>query len=330
MLKTKILGIFLSLSVGSVYAQLTYIPDDAFEAYLENEFQLIGMSNGISNDNYVNSAAVEICVGLDISSQYPVQSLSGIENFTALKSIFLSGILISNLDISALTSNPFAVKIANCPLLSAVSLPSSDSWSLLDFTGNNSLTSIQFGQNSALSGSQLSGVVTVTLNANVQLTSFDISNLPLTSTGVLQITNNAALECVNLKNGFCIMWTGVSIVGNDVLECVQVDNPMYSETSATWTDSSISGTYSTSCSACLVSIEEHEQNAFAVYPNPSDDLITIERSQNQISDSYKILDQQGRIILTGFLQGDKTTINLDLQKGVYYLMIDDSLVQVLK
>ena len=76
MLKTKILGIFLSLSVGSVYAQLTYIPDDAFEAYLENEFQLIGMSNGISNDNYVNSAAVEICVGLDISSQYPVQSLS--------------------------------------------------------------------------------------------------------------------------------------------------------------------------------------------------------------------------------------------------------------
>jgi hypothetical protein len=324
----KILIIVALLTSVISRAQLTYIPDDAFEQYLETEQLLTGFSNGIPNDNYVNTAAVEICALIDIGSQYPVQSLSGIENFTALKSIFLSGIFISNLDISTLSSNPYAVKIDNCPLLSSVILPTSDSWSLIDFTGNNSLTSIQFGPNSALSGSQLAGIVTVTISLNTQLTSFDISNLPLTSTGYLYIVNNPALECVNLKNGFCVMWSYVQIGGNNVLNCVQVDNPAYSEASPAWQDLMVPAPYSTSCISCVTEIQELEQRVISVYPNPSNGLIDIESSQSLNSDFYKILDQQGRVVKTGILDGQKTTIDLELQNGMYYLMVGDGVVKV--
>jgi hypothetical protein len=315
-------------------AQLTYIPDDAFEQYLETELVLYGFSNGVPNDNYVNTAAVEICAGIDINSLYPVQSLSGIENFTALKSIFLSGILVSNLDISALSSNPYAIKIEGCPLLSTVNLPTSDSWALIDFTGNNSLTSIQFGPNSTLSGSQLAGIVTVTISGNAQLTSFDVSNLPLTSTGYLYINNNPVLECVNLKNGFCVMWSYVQIAANYTLDCVQVDNPAYSESSPSWTNwiSNLTdpGSYSTSCSSCLATLNDLSNigNYFSVAPNPSNEQLTIVLNQESELTSYSFNDQQGRIVKTGLLTGKKTTIDLDLNDGMYYLMVGSKVNKV--
>jgi hypothetical protein len=40
------------------------------------------------------------------------------------------------------------------------------------------------------------------------------------------------------------------------------------------------------------------------------------------------LDQQGRVVKTGILDGQKTTIDLELQSGMYYLMVGDGVVKV--
>ena len=54
----------------------------------------------------------------------------------------------------------------------------------------------------------------------------------------------------------------------------------------------------------------------------------MEISQSLNSNFYKIFDQQGRVVKTGFLDGQKTTIDLELQNGMYYLVVGDGVVKV--
>ena len=331
-MKTIISYLFFSLFGSFAYSQLTYIPDDAFEAYLENE--IIGMSNGVPNDNYINTNGVQNCVGIEIFGNiYPVQDLTGIENLTYLKFISFNGIMMNSINLSTMLSNPYAFKMVNCPLLTTIQLPTSDSWSLLEFTSNNSLADIFFGPNSGLSGSQISSIVYISVQGNAQLRSFDISNLPMNSTGTLSVLNNPSLECLNLKNGACVLWTAVQIGANVALDCVQVDNPSYSAASPSWTNlnsGTTQGAYSTACSSCLVSLEEKKQNPLTVYPNPSNGQITLESSQHQDSDTYKILDQFGRLVQSGLLQSKETTIHLDIQKGIYYVIVGANVAKIQK
>ena len=56
------------------FGQLTYVPDDNFEEYLESN----GMGNGILNDIYVYTININAVTNLDISYQ-------GIYNLTARK-----------------------------------------------------------------------------------------------------------------------------------------------------------------------------------------------------------------------------------------------------
>ena len=56
------------------FGQLTYVPDDNFEEYLESN----GMGNGILNDDYVYTININAVTNLDISYQ-------GIYNLTARK-----------------------------------------------------------------------------------------------------------------------------------------------------------------------------------------------------------------------------------------------------
>ena len=74
----KLLLILLALPfIG--FGQQTYVPDDQFEAYLENN----GMGNGIANDDSVTTANINTVDTLDIANS-SLSNLIGIEDFTSL------------------------------------------------------------------------------------------------------------------------------------------------------------------------------------------------------------------------------------------------------
>jgi len=80
----------------------TYVPDDNFEAHLENN----GMGNGIANDDSVTTANINTVISLQVY-QLNIADLTGIEDFTALTTLecYLNQLTI--LDVSnntALTS----------------------------------------------------------------------------------------------------------------------------------------------------------------------------------------------------------------------------------
>ncbi|MGC6428925.1 MAG: T9SS type A sorting domain-containing protein [Flavobacteriales bacterium] len=86
-----------SLDCGSNYNcnQLTYVPDDNFEEFLESN----GYGNGIDNDDFVFTSSVESILTLDVND-LGIYDLTGIEDFTFLEIIGADNNSISYVDFS--------------------------------------------------------------------------------------------------------------------------------------------------------------------------------------------------------------------------------------
>jgi uncharacterized repeat protein (TIGR01451 family) len=71
-----------------------------------------------------------------------------------------------------------------------------------------------------------------------------------------------------------------------------------------------------------------ETSGLSVYPNPSNGAFTLVVDKETGAGNYSLYDQQGRIVKTGMVTGKKTTIDLDLNGGVYYLMVGSKVAKV--
>ncbi len=76
-------------------AQLTYVPDDNFEDYLESH----SMGNGIANDDYVLTSNINTVTYLSLNNEN-ISDLTGIEDFTSLQTLMCSNNPITSLDLS--------------------------------------------------------------------------------------------------------------------------------------------------------------------------------------------------------------------------------------
>ena len=102
--------LLLIISLIGFGQQLTYVPDDGFEKWIEES--IIGADNGLENDNYVFTSALDCnenfyvgwannygCI-LDISNTYyPIFDLTGIQDFK-ISQLRLYETFISTLDLS--------------------------------------------------------------------------------------------------------------------------------------------------------------------------------------------------------------------------------------
>lgn len=68
--------------------------------------------------------------------------------------------------------------------------------------------------------------------------------------------------------------------------------------------------------------ENKIQPDFSVYPNPSDNLLTIKAKDKLIGLEYYIVDQVGRRVVTGRLLSEITPVEISgLKKGVYFIQL---------
>jgi uncharacterized Ntn-hydrolase superfamily protein len=64
---------------------------------------------------------------------------------------------------------------------------------------------------------------------------------------------------------------------------------------------------------------------FIIYPNPANDVITIESNNKLIGSTYIIIDPVGRKVLNGKLAGKTTTLNINgLAAGIYMFQVGES------
>jgi hypothetical protein len=69
-------------------------------------------------------------------------------------------------------------------------------------------------------------------------------------------------------------------------------------------------------------MNELDNSVLRIYPNPVNEIITIESSFSVINSEYVIYDTQGRIIQKGFFNNTQIDVTL-LNNGAYVLQIDN-------
>ncbi len=252
------LGLLLvvALPLLSQAQQKTYVPDDNFESWLESMGYGDG-SWGNLNDS-VYTAAIDTVTFLNF--QY--SDATGIEDFTALEEVFQSGSL-THFDLShnlnlkhvyvangALQS----INVNNCTQLDYLHCRNNN-LSNLDLSDNinlktliceeNNLSNLDLSTNINLESlsAYSNPLIALNLSANINLTYIGLAwNHQLTH---LDITNNINLEefyapdCSNLvvvdaRNGNNSNFTTFSVVDNPQLECVNVDDSIYSNNTSGW------------------------------------------------------------------------------------------------
>jgi hypothetical protein len=79
-------------------------------------------------------------------------------------------------------------------------------------------------------------------------------------------------------------------------------------------------------------LEDNSQGAlFSIFPNPAQSIINVNTDNKLIGDAYFISDNSGRIVLTGKLNSQNTTIELgNLSGGIYMFRVGDHMKKTFK
>lgn len=68
-----------------------------------------------------------------------------------------------------------------------------------------------------------------------------------------------------------------------------------------------------------------------LYPNPTSNILNVEVGSEYLNSAYSIFENTGRVVLTGTLHSEVTSIQLgDLSSGVYTISVGDSIRQTFK
>jgi len=316
-MKKLLLTLFTILALNS-YSQLTYVPDDAFEAYLES-IPGVNCDNGIANDNYVLTAGM---LDVMIFNQLPtnIADFTGIEacenlyEFTLMNNNVVTELDLSMVGIGLVSLHGFNLDVLDCYNLESLIMP--DTTVDLYVNNNYNLTTIAFSPNTSVTQLYI-------LNC-YSLESLDLSATPvivsLLGTNHLNILSNQNLKCLNLKNGFCSVWTHVNIGWNPLLYCVQVDDPNYSQVSWDPLFPLPTHSYSTNCNTnCIVGINEANTPSLSIYPNPSNTGL-IQLNTSIVNSDINVYSIEGKQI--NFTQSNNVIDISDNEKGVYLISID--------
>jgi hypothetical protein len=313
-------------------AQLTYVPDDAFEYYIEGV--------GCNYDNYVSTTLIQSVPTVFLPIE--VQDLTGIEEFTNLHGLWIEGSNISIIDLSLCPNLSFStfnstgglsLYIASCPFLTKIIMPPNEiSFGIGGFEGCPYLTEIIFQNTNVIRNIDPNDNTSNNLIISCpSLTCLDLSIISDVKIGSsIVIMSNNALTGLNLKNGKCNKWSYVEISQNPLLTCVEVDNPAFcnnAQALGAWYFDCINNplsqcSYSASCPNCIAKVDELPTVSISLYPNPTSSEITI-TSDKFTNEPYTLYDQMGRTVASGRLAGTSTIISLStLSKGIYILKVE--------
>jgi len=314
------------------HAQLTYVPDDAFEFYIEGV--------GCNYDNYVSTTSIQSIPTVYLPIE--VQDLTGLEGFANLHGLWIEGSNITTIDLSICPNLSFStfnstgglsLYIASCPLLTQIIMPPNEiSFGIGGFEGCPYLTEIIFQSTNVIRNINPNDNTANNLIINCpSLTCLDLSLISDVKIGSsIVIMSNNSLTGLNLKNGKCSKWSSVEISANSSLTCIQVDNSAYcnnAQSLGAWNFDCINDplsqcSYSTTCPNCIAKANELPTASITLYPNPTSSEITI-TSDKFTNEPYTLFDQMGRTVGSGKSSGTNTTISLStLSKGIYILKVE--------
>ncbi len=200
----------------------TYIPDDNFEHYLEthdanrNEVEIgdpTSMGNGIANDDYVLTDRISEVTFLS-AGRLEITDLTGIENFTALETLYCFGNNLTTLDVSSNTALKLLICYQNA--LTSLDLSANINLEVIE-AGDNELTTLDVRSNTALK--------------QIHLYQNNLTNLNVDTCVNLEklLVSGNDLRALRIVNGNNAAITDFDTSLNPNLSCINVDDPTLSD-----------------------------------------------------------------------------------------------------
>ena len=127
------------------------------------------------------------------------------------------------------------------------------------------------------------------------------------------------------RNNATHLFTITTDANGEVWVCIGTDSGFEATTTIYYNQ--ITLTFTT-----VVSVNDFNlSGSIVAYPNPTSEWITVRINQIYVGQTYRIVDQVGRQILTGILTSEISTISINtLPIGMYYLLIGDQKEQTFK
>ena len=225
--------------------QKKYVPDDAFENYLE----VNGMGDSIPLNDSVFTSLIDTVTHLDINGMFlpqQITDLTGSEEFISLIFLDVSNHNLIVVDVSLNTNLKYLY--LSTQNVNQLILPDSNQLLELSF-GFNYITAIDVSQhtNLTLLDCAFNGITTLDVSNNNSLQSLISQDNPLTYLDIRNGNNQ------NMIDFLCF--------DNPNLTCINVDNAVWSTTNWTVTNGNIDAQhyFSTNCPP-PAAIEEHTTN----------------------------------------------------------------------
>ncbi|GAA3589339.1 T9SS type A sorting domain-containing protein [Flavivirga amylovorans] len=265
--------------------ELTYVPDDNFETYLETHDEngvvvplgdANSMGDGVADNNFVTTTKIENVLALNVQSNN-IDVLTGIEDFIALRTLDCSNNQLQHLDVS----NNGDLTGLNCSNNTLPTLDISSNIGLITLNcSGNTLANLELNTNTALVTLNCSSNVlsNLDLSANTLLDNVDcsfnqIENLNVTTNTALVsfLCNDNTLLALNVKNGTNVSRLNTFNATNNVdLVCIEVDNVTFSDNNLGWQKDNGTATYNLNCGTYVPDdnfedyLETHDANGAIV------------------------------------------------------------------
>ena len=222
--------------VFNLTAQKTYVPDDNFEQ------ALIDLGHDDVLDDSVITANINEVITLFIAEK-DISDLTGIEGFTAMQTLYCFANNLTSIEVSQNTNLWRLVCYAN-------------GLTTLDLSQCPSITHLECQYNDLQTFVPSPNLVSLKCKDN-NLTELDLSNNP--NLGYLDCDQNE-LTCLNMKNGNSSAMGTTSFLArsNPNLFCIEVDDPLYSESTWVYVDAAVNFTSNCAneCSSEITSLLE--------------------------------------------------------------------------
>lgn len=327
----SILVFIISLSGIS---QLTYVPDDNFEYHIETYYP--SASNGVVNDNYVNTSGLTAKQLSLANASRPISDLTGLQDFNLLEILHIQDMYVTSVDLSNIVLNPsinyptfYNLDIINCPYLTSVIMPHNK----IRFVISDCpyLNDVKFHNDNVLLSTAGTPGFGFVFSACNSLTSIDLSNVSDIEAGAkLLIQNNNNLKCINLKNGKCNRWNTATFNYNPLLTCIKVDDIAFCQNAGsigTWAQAPTIVPYSTNCN-CISGVNDLNETEFSISPNPTSSEVKITINLNQLGKSFTLFDNVGREKMRGVFNSTEYILNLEsFEPGIYLLKTSEEETQ---
>jgi Leucine-rich repeat (LRR) protein len=287
--------------VGGTVEEVVNIPDAAFKAYLVGNASI-----NLNSDSEIQVSEAEAFTGTINCTTLGIADLTGIEAFTGI-----TGLNCSNNNITALNLNGNTLLTelyCNGNALKSLDVSNLSALMTLDCSDND-ISALNLSSNIAL---------TDIYCTDLHLTDLDLSANPNLTT--IDCSQNHMLSSLNVQNGNNMNVVFFSALGNTELTCIKVDDADYS--TANWTNIEDGTMFSETCS---VSVGEFTKSQFAVYPNPVENMFTIE-SLTPIQ-AYRIFDLQGKELAENSTNTQNLLLNVDittLDSGIYFIEVSST------